>query len=97
MIDILTGFVFCVPLKSKKEEEVIQTYLDEVYYKFGGSRKILLDNGAEFKNRMFEGVVKKLGCEGRAYSQPYRPQSNDRIDCFHKFLKTCMGKHINTN
>ena len=97
VMDMLMGFVFCVPLKSKKAEEVTQTYLNEVYYRFGGSRKILLDNGTEFKNKMFKEVVKKLGCEVRAYSPPYRPKSNGKIECFHKFLKACMGKHINTH
>ena len=82
VMDMLTGFVFCVPFKSKKAEEVTQTYLNEVYYRFGGSRKILSDNGTEFKNKMFEEVVKKLGCEVRAYSPPYRPQSNGKIECF---------------
>ena len=71
VMDMLTGFIFCAPLKSKKAEEVIQTYLNEVYFRFGGSRKILSDNGTEFKNRMFEEVVEKLGCEVRAYSPPY--------------------------
>ena len=97
VMDMLTGFLFCAPLKSKKAEEVIQTYLNEAYFKFGGSRKILSDNGTEFKNKMFEEVAKKLGCEVKAYSPPYRPQSNGKIECFHKFLKACMGKHINTH
>ena len=97
VMDVLMGFVFCAPLKSKKAEEVTQTYLHEVYYRFGGSRKILLDNGTEFKNKMFEEIAKKLGCEARAYSPPCRPQSNGKIECFHKFLKACMGKHINTH
>ena len=81
VMDMLTGFVFCVPLKSKKAEEVTQTYLNEVYYRFGGSRKILSDNGTEFKSNIFEEVVKKLDCEVRAYSPPYRPQSNGKIEC----------------
>ena len=50
VVDMLTGFIFCVPLKSKKAEEIVQTYLDEVYYRFGESRKILSDNGTKFKN-----------------------------------------------
>ena len=53
------------------------------------------DNGTEFKNKVFEEIAKKLGCEVRVYSPPYQPQSNGRIECFHKFLKACMGKHIN--
>ena len=74
VMDMLMGFVFCAPLKSKKAEEVTQTYLNKVYYRFGGSRKILSVNGTEFKNKMFEEVAKKLGCGDRAYSPPYRPQ-----------------------
>ena len=90
VVDMLTGFVFCAPLKSKKAKEIVQTYLDEVYNRFGGSRKILSDNGTEFKNKVFQEVLEKV----KTYSPPYHPQSNGKIECFHKFLKTCMGKHI---
>ena len=95
VMDMLTGFVFCAPLQTKKAEEIVQKYLDTVYYRFGGSRKIFSDNGTEFKNKVFEEIAKKPGCEVREYSPPYRPQSNGRIEYFHKFLKACMGKHIN--
>ena len=91
---MLTGFLFCSPLKSKRAEEVVQAYLDEVYCRFRGSRKILSDNGTEFKNKVFEEVSKKLGSDVRAYSPPYQQQSNGKIECFHKFLKACMDKHI---
>ena len=95
VMDMLTGFVFCAPLQTMKAEEIVQKYLDTVYYRFNGSRKILSDNGTELKNKVFEEIAKKLGCEVRVYLPPYQPQSNGRIECFHKFLKTCMGKHIN--
>ena len=36
---MLTGYVFCVHLKTKTSEEVIQAYIDNVYSKFGGSLK----------------------------------------------------------
>ena len=81
VMDMLTGLVFYAPLQTKKAEETVQKYLDTVYYRFGGSRKIL----SEFKNKVFEEIAKKLGCEVRAYSPPYQPQSNGRIECFHKF------------
>ena len=54
VICILTGYIFCVSLKTKTAEEVIQAYIDNVYSKFGGSLKILSDNGTEFKNKMFD-------------------------------------------
>ena len=31
VICMLTGYVFCVPLKTKTAEEVIQAYIDHVY------------------------------------------------------------------
>ena len=61
VICMLMGYVFCVPLKTKTAEEVIQAYIDNVYSKFGGSLKILSDNGTEFKNKIFEQVAKVLG------------------------------------
>ena len=51
---MLMGYVFCEPLKTKQAEEVVQTYIDNIYCKFGGSLKILTDNGTEFKNELFE-------------------------------------------
>ena len=57
---MLTGYVFCVPLKTKTAEEVLQAYIDNIYSKFGGSLKILSDNGTEFKNKIFEHVAKEL-------------------------------------
>ena len=44
-----TSYVFCIPRKMKTAEEVLQAYLQNLYSKFGGSEKILSDNGTEFK------------------------------------------------
>ena len=92
---MLTGFTWCVPLKTKTAEEVAKAYMDHIYCNFGGSIKILTDNGTEFKNKLFKEVVNKLGTEFSIHSPPYRPQSNGKIEGFHRFLKTCIGKHIN--
>ena len=54
LICMLTGYVFCIPLKTKQASEVVQAYIDNVYAKFGGSLEILSDNGTEFKNQLFE-------------------------------------------
>ena len=50
---MLTGFTWCVPLKTKTAEEVSKAYMDHIYSNFGGSIKILMDNGMEFKNKLF--------------------------------------------
>ena len=85
VICMLTGYVFCIPL---------QAYIDNVYSKFGGSLKILSDNGTEFKNKISEQVAKELGVVYKLYTPPYHPASNGRIEGFHAFLKACISKHI---
>ena len=60
---MLTGFTWCVPLKTKTAEEVAKAYMDHIYCNFGGSIKILTDNGTEFKNKLFKEVVNKLGTD----------------------------------
>ena len=96
VICMLTGYTFCIPIPSKKASDVITAYIDNVYSKFGGSKKILSDNGTEFKNQLFEKIAKELGVEFKCYTAPYHPQSNGRIEGFHHFLKSCMTKHIST-
>ena len=92
-----TSYVFYIPLKMKTAEEVVQVYLQHVYSKFGGSEKILSDNGTEFKNKLFEDVVSQLEVEYKVYTPPYRPQCNGKIEGFHKYLKSCIAKHIINN
>ena len=94
VICMLTGYVFCVPLKTKTAVEVIQAYIDHVYSRFGGSLKTLSDNGMELKNKIFEQVAKELGVEYKLYMPPYHPVSNGQIEGFHAFLKACIAKHI---
>ena len=88
-ICMLTGYVFCIPLKTKTAEEVLQAYIDNVYSKCGGSLKILSDNSTEFKNKIFEQIAKELGVVYKVYTPPLSPSikwQNRRISCFSKSM-----------
>ena len=91
---MLTGYTFCIPLRTKTASEVVKAYIDNVYAKSGGSLKILSYNGTEFKNQLFTDVATKLGVEYKIYTPPYHPQSNGHMEGFHNFLKACRSKHI---
>ena len=54
---------FCIPLKPKHAEDVIKAYIDHICCPFGPSRKILTDNGTEFKNKLWTEVFDKLKTE----------------------------------
>ena len=92
---MLTGFTFCIPLKSKCAEDVIKAYIDHICCTFGPSRKILTDNGTEFKNKLWTEVFEKLRIEQK-FTPIYSPQCNGRIKGFHKFLKATIAKQLET-
>ena len=77
---MLTGFTWCIPLKTKTADEVETTYKNHIACPFGGSVKILTDNKPEFKNKLFKKAVTKLGTEMSIHSPLYRltEQQDDR-------------------
>ena len=90
---MLTGFTFCIPIKTKKAEDVINAYLNHICCTFRPSRKILTDNGTEFKNKLWTEVYEKLQTEHKV-TPIYSPQCNGRIEGFHRFLKSCIAKQL---
>ena len=53
-------------------------------------RYILSDDGTEFKNHLL-GPSTEAGIE-RIFSAPYHPQSNGKLEVFHKYLKPTLKK-----
>ena len=49
------------------------------------------DNGTEFKNNLMDQILKQLGIEC-IFSAPYHPQSNGKLEVFHKYLKPILKK-----
>ena len=94
VICMLLGVCLLCPLKNQSAVEVLQAYIDNLYAKFGGSLKMLSDNGTEFKNKLFEDISKQLGVKYKKYTLPYMPSSNGCIKGFHNFLKACISKHV---
>ena len=90
---MLTGFTFCIPLKSKHAEDMINAYINHICCSFGPSKKILTDNGTEFKNKLWTEVFNKLKTEQK-FTPIYSPQCNGRIEGFHKFLKATIAKQL---
>ena len=93
VIDMLTGFTIAVPIKNKNAEMICDAYRNHVYCTFGGSSRILTDNGSEFKNRDMQEVCQTLGLK-HIFTPVYTPQSNGRLEGWHRFFKACIAKHI---
>ena len=93
VIDMLTRFTMAVPIKNKNVETICDTYRNHVYCMFGGSSRILTDNGSEFKNQEMKQVCETLGVK-HIFSPVYTPESNGHLEGWHRFFKACIAKHI---
>ena len=68
-----------VPIKNKNAETICEAYRDTMsIVHFGGSSRILTDNGSEFKNKDMQEVCDTLGLK-HIFSPVYTPQSNGRL------------------
>ena len=95
-IDMLTGFTIAVPIKDKTANTVCDAYRAHIYCIFGGSARILTDNGTECKNEQIDELCKQLNIK-RVYSPVYTPEANGRLEAWHRFFKACVAKHIRGN
>ena len=54
-------------------------------------RYILLDSGTQLKNHLMDQVLQQLSTD-HIFSTPYHPQSNRKLEVFHKYLKPILEK-----
>ena len=69
-ICMLTGYTFCIPIKNKSAEEIVTAWRNHITFPFGVCRKLLTDNGTEFKNDLLSRIAKEFGVERKIYSPP---------------------------
>ena len=86
----LTDYLFCIPIRNKEAESVVQAYLKNIYSLFGGSKVLISDNGTEFKNSLFARVCKVLNMM-QHFITTYLPSSN-LVERHHSSLKKCIAK-----
>ena len=75
---------------------MIKAYIHHICCPFRPSKKILMDNGTEFKNKLWTDIFDKLKTEQK-FTPIYSPQCNGRIKGFHKFLKATIAKQLETH
>ena len=91
IIDHLTGWPEAFPIPDKSADTIVATLINHYLPVHMCPRYILLDNGTEFKNNLMDQVLQQLGID-RIFSAPYHPQSNGKLEVFHKYLKPTLKK-----
>ena len=86
IIDHLMGWPGAFPIPDKSADTIVATLINEYL-----PVHMCPDNGTEFKNTFMDQVLQQLGIE-RIFSAPYHPQSNGKLEVFHKYLKPTLKK-----
>ena len=89
IIDHLTGWPEAFPIPDKSADTIVTILINEYLPVHMCPRYILSDNGTEFKNSLMDQVLQQLGID-RLFSAPYHPQSNGKLEVFHKYLKPTL-------
>ena len=91
IIDHLMGWPEAFLIPDKSADTIVSTFINQYLPVYMNPRYILSDNSMEFWNNLMDQVLKQLGIE-RIFSTPYHPQSNGKLEGFHKYLKPTMKK-----
>ena len=91
IIDYLRGWPEAFPIPDKTADTIVSTFINEYLPVHMCPQYILSDNRMEFKNSLMDQVLQQLGID-RIFSAPYHPQSNGKLEVFHKYLKPTLKK-----
>ena len=81
----LTEWTESFPIPDKSADKIVSAFSNKYLPVHMRPRYILSHNSTEFKNNLMDQVLKQLGIE-RIFSAPYHPQSNGKLELFHKYL-----------
>ena len=91
IIDHLMGWPEAFPIPYESADTIVSTFINQYLPVHMCPRYILSDNSTEFKNHLMDQVLKKLGIE-QIFFASYHPQSNRKLEVFHKYLKPALKK-----
>ena len=78
-VDLFSRYSILTPLKDKTAESVARALVDSVFCTFNVPRRIVSDNGTEFKNELMEKIEQIYGID-RCYTTAFHPQGNGLVE-----------------
>ena len=88
-----SGFVEAFPVKDKSADNIFHLIINEIFPRYGAVLQLLTDNGKENINRKVQETLKALNIS-HVKTSFYHPQSNGKIERFHRVLHDVMSKKL---
>ena len=95
-MDIFSGWPEAFPVPDKSASTVAHLLLEEIIPRYSCPLALLSDNGGEFVNKILKEVVETQNIH-HITTTVYRPQSNAKVERFHRTLHDVLSKKIADN
>ncbi|UYV80316.1 hypothetical protein LAZ67_18002376 [Cordylochernes scorpioides] len=92
LIDRFTNWVEVLPLEDIKADTIIKSFYKEWISRYGTPCHLITDRGMQFMSQKLKEFAKMCGIQLK-HTTSYHPQSNGKIERFHRTLKTAISSH----
>jgi hypothetical protein len=91
--DVLSRYLFILPLKSKRADEIAELLVEQVFLRVGPPLRLLSDNAKEFHSDLMRRLSDTFGYK-RLFIQTYRPQQNGANERSHAEIFRWMKMYM---
>jgi len=95
-VDHYSGWPEAFAVPDKSADNVAHLLIEEIFPRFGCPLQIVSDNGTENNNRIVRETLEKLKVH-HVFTSPYHPQSNAKVERFHRTLHDILSKKLADN
>ena len=85
------GWPEAFPIPDQKAITIVHVFISNYLPIHMCPHFIMSGNGTEFKNQIMDNILPQLDID-HIFSAPYHPQSNGKLEVFHKYLKPPLRK-----
>ena len=91
VVDHYTGWPEAFAIPDKSAQSIAHILVDEIFTRFGCLCEVVTDNGTENENQVMKEVFAKLNIH-HVTTSFYHPQSNAKVERFHRTLHDVLSK-----
>lgn len=95
VVDLFSKFSLCFPLRKATATKVVEHLENSVFLLFGAPKKIISDNGVQFRSKEYRQLLNQYQVQP-AFVSLYHPQSNptERVN---RVIKTMLTAYVSEN
>ena len=96
IVDWYSGWPEAFSVPDKTAETVADLIIDKIFPRFGSCLQLVTDNGTENVNRIVKETLDRLKIN-HVLTSVYHPQSNAKVERFHRTLHDILAKKVADN